>query len=766
MRKILIFTCIMFVVINFAWAEPPLSKIAIKGRITDVSDSKPLLGVNVFIEHTTLGAATNQNGEYILWSVPKGNIHIVASMMGYRMVHKEIEVNQEKEYIVNFELEQTMFEMGSVVVTGTGTPHILEDMPVRTEVITRIAIEQKNSMNLADALSFQTGIRVENNCSNCNFSQVRILGMEGKYSQILVDGDPVVSSLAGIYGLEHFPEEMIDRIEIVKGGGSSLYGGGAIAGVVNLITRKPMINRSQMKFMTNYTLGMPDIHVGAMAEVASDDGKSGAYIFGSARKRKPVDVDDDTYSELGELLNESLGFSWFYQPLKTGELTVQMHRIHEMRRGGNKFNKPYHEAEIAEALEHWRTGGALRWSHRTGPLFDYRVYYSFAFQDRKSYYGGLGGYTPADSLEALSFYGVTKNPLHIGGLQANFNLGGQLFSAGLQYSNDGLKDEAAANQAYHIDEVYENVGFFIQDNLHFGPKKQLEFVVGARVDKHSEVKNVIFSPRFNLKYQFGQGFNLRASVTSGFKAPQTYDEDLHLCAVGGDQRVTRNFKGLKEERSLSYSGGLDFIGYVGSIPLMFAATGFLTDLTNVFTNEYVGKSGNIEIWERVNGEGAVVKGIEFDLGIRPVTKLELRSGLTLKRNRYDQMLEDFGTKEFLRTPDVYGNFRVSYNLNSRCSIFTAASYTGGALIPHEVLVEGQEDPDLIIEKSGSFTEVDLGLSYRYTFSQGLKGKVSLGVKNITNAFQDDLDRGPDRDPAYTYGPRIPRTMYFAIATSF
>jgi outer membrane receptor for ferrienterochelin and colicins len=82
------------------------------------------------------------------------------------------------------------------------------------------------------------------------------------------------------------------------------------------------------------------------------------------------------------------------------------------------------------------------------------------------------------------------------------------------------------------------------------------------------------------------------------------------------------------------------------------------------------------------------------------------------------------------------------------------------------LAEGQEDPDLIIEKSGSFTEVDLGLSYRYMFSQGLKGKVSLGVKNITNAFQDDLDRGPDRDPAYTYGPRIPRTLYLALGTSF
>lgn len=766
MRKILMLTLIVFGMLISVRAEPPLSKITIKGQVTDASSGNLLPGVNVFVEHTMIGTATGQNGEYILWSVPKGKVRLVASMMGYKKVQKEIEANLEKEYIVNFELEQTMLEIGSVVVTGTGTPHLYEDMPVRTEVITRVAVEQKNPMNLADALSFQTGVRVENNCNNCNFSQVRILGMEGKYSQILVDGDPVVSSLAGVYGLEHFPEEMIGRIEIVKGGGSALYGGGAVAGVVNLITRKPITNQARIKYMQNYTLGVPDVHIGATAEIVNADGKSGAFIFGSSRVRKPVDVNGDTYSELGELLNESLGFSWFYQPLKTGELTVQFHRIHEMRRGGNKFDKPYHEAEIAEALEHWRTGGAFRWAQRTGPLFDYRLYYSFALQDRKSYYGGLGGYTLDDTLKALGFYGVTKNPLQIGGLQANLNLGGQLLTAGLQYSRDGLKDEAAANPTYHIDKVFNNIGIFIQDNLHFGVEKKLEFIIGARADKHSELKDIVFSPRFNLKYKFGQGFNLRASLTSGFKAPQIYDEDLHLCGVGGDQKVIRNYENLKEERSISYSGGLDFIGYLGSVPLMFAMTGFYTDLTNVFTIEYVGKSEDIEVWQRVNGDGAVVKGIEFDLGVRPVQELELRGGLTLKRNRYDQTLADFDTREFLRTPDVYSNFRIFYNVNSQFSISAAADYTGSALVPHEVLVEGQEDPALILEKSASFTVMDLGLSYKYMLSQNLRGKISLGVKNVTNAFQDNLDSGPDRDPAFTYGPRVPRTIYFALVTAF
>ncbi|MBN2090413.1 TonB-dependent receptor, partial [candidate division KSB1 bacterium] len=733
---------------------------SIKGKVIDKKTKEPLPGVNVIVEHTTVGAATDKNGDFVITHVSTGQLHLVASMMGYKREHKIIHIQPDETTVVNFELEATILEMGAVVVTGTATPHLVEDMPVRTEVIPRRLIEQKHACNLAEALSFHTGIRVENNCQNCNFSQVRILGLDGKYSQILIDGDPVVSSLASVYGLEHFPEEMVDQIEIVKGGGSSLYGGGAIAGVINMITRTPMINQVRIKYQNNSTDGKIDQHLGAVAETVFKKGTSGAYVFGSFRKRNPYDQNNDGFSELGEIRNESMGFKWYYQPFVNSELLASFHQIHEERRGGNKFDLPVHEAEIAEWIEHWRSGGTLRWSHRPGALFDYRFYYSFSIENRKSYYGGLGGDTPQDRLDALAFYGKTDNPLHIAGFQSNYRIENHLLTAGIQYSHDKLKDKTAAETAYHLDELYTNSGVFIQDNLHFGDEEQLEFVAGVRFDKHSELSDWILSPRLNGKFDLGKGITLRAAYTTGFKPPQTYDEDLHLCGIEGDQRIIRNSANLKEEQSYSFSSGLEYLGYLNDIPTMFSLTAFYTRLTDSFIERFVSKQGNIERWERVNSDGAMVKGVEIDLGIRPLSGFEVRGGLTYQRSQYDSPHEDFGTHNFFRTPALTGNIRLSLITSINIDIYLHGTYIGKADVPHEVVVKEQEDPLLLLEKSDKFFQTDVGLTYKLPLNNGLNTKFNIGIKNIFNAYQDDLDQGPDRDPAYVYGPTRPRTLFF------
>ena len=738
----------------------------IRGKIIDISSGQPLMGVNVFVEHTTVGSATNTEGKYQIKNVPVGKVKVVASMIGYKMERKVVNVPPMKVTTVNFKLQPTILEMGAVVVTGTGTPEIYENTPVRTAVIPHRLIEKKHSVNLAEALSFTTGVRVENDCQNCNFSQVRILGLDGKYSQILIDGDPVISSLAGVYGLEQIPAEMIDQIEVVKGGGSSLYGGGAVAGVINLITRRPVTNQVHLNYLENSTGGKMDHHVGAVAEFVNPVNTSGGFIFLSARERTPYDYNNDGYSELGELKNESLGFNWYLWPSQTSELSLHFHRIHEQRRGGNKFDLPVHEAEIAEALQHWRWGGTVKWSHHPSPLFDYRLYYSFAFEKRKSYYGGLGGYTARDTLRALDFYGRTDNPLQVGGAQMNYRVGNQLFTSGIQYSWNRLKDKATANPLYHINNLYTNIGIFLQDNIEFGKEGETEFVIGARADKHSELNSWILSPRINGKFKLGRGWILRGAFTTGFKPPQIYDEDLHLCGIEGDQRVTRNAHNLKPEKSHSLSGSVEFQNFVGSIPVMFDLTGFYTVLKGSFTLQFVGKTGNTERWERVNGGGANVKGVEFDIGIRPLSNLEFRGGLTYKKSRYDRVLEDWNTKNFLRTPDIYGYVWMSLDLTSGITFFASGNYTGKALVPHEIAVEDQENPDLVLKESSDFLEIDLNLSFRVFIVSGVVGKINVGAKNITDAYQKDLDRGPNRDPAYVYGPSRPRTFYTGFEVMF
>lgn len=739
---------------------------SVKGRVLDAETGAPLPGVNIMVAHTTIGAASGLDGAFNLPRVPLGEIELIATMMGYKkdVIHLNVDIEPSEE--VEIRLNSTVLQLSGVVVTGTGTPHLVEDTPVRTQLIPRLAIRQKQAPNLAEALAFQTGVRVENNCGNCNFTQVRLLGMEGNYAQILIDGDPVINSLSGVYGLEHIPEEMVDQIEIVKGGASSLYGAGAVAGVVNVITRRPMQNQMRTRSTLHSTDGELDHHLGLVAERVNADGTSGAYIHGSMRSRNPVDVNGDDFSELGEIAHESIGFKWFYKPLETGEFSASFHRIHETRRGGNKFDQPVHEAEIAEALEHWRTGATLRWEHRPSVLFDYKLYAAYSYEHRKSYYGGLGGNTDQDRLEALKFYGNTKNPLLVTGIQGNYRAGSHLITSGVQHSSDKLTDESAANPVYNIDNTYTNTGIFLQDNLHFGTDEQLELVFGARADKHSELDDWVFSPRVNLKAKLGRGMIFRSSASTGFKAPQTFDEDLHIESLGGDQRIIRNAEGLKHERSLSLTAGLEWTGSLGDMPVQSSVSFFRIRIEDSFMDSFVSADGDVQLWEHINSDGAEVKGLEMDLAMRPIGDVELRGGFMYKKSEYDSPSEDFGTTNFMRTPDFSGNLNLNMPFSHHFKMSLNAKYLGEMDVPHEIVVDGQDEPLLELTQSKSFIQLDLGFAVDLHLSGHMEPIFNFGVKNVLDAYQDDLDVGANRDPAYVYGPMRPRTYYCGLELTF
>jgi len=732
------------------------------GKVTRFENQSPLAGANVLVLNTTFGASTELDGNFKIHYVPAGEVTLVVSYMGYKSERANILVEKDKTTTTDFTLHAGILETGAIVVTGTTTPYLYEEAPVKTEVIPRKLIEQTQACNLAEAMSLQTGVRVENDCQNCNFTQVRILGFDGKYSQVLIDGDPVVSTLAGVYALEQFPDEMINQIEIVKGGGSALYGGGAMAGTINLRTKQPNLNRSRISYNTQSLDGSMDHRIGVMTELVSDDGRTGAYIFGSARQRDYYDYNNDGFSELGTLSNESIGMNWYYRPAANNELQASFHRIHEERRGGNDFDKPEHEADIAESLVHARWGGKLRWVQRINSDWDYQAYYSFSLLDRDSYYGGLGGNTAADSLDALNYYGKTKNQTHTVGLLSTYSMGNHHFTLGGQYYEDKLDDKSVKDSRYYIDNTYTNFGFFVQDDFNFF-NDHLNVVVGARVDDHSEMSDPVISPRINGKYEIMEDVNLRLAYTTGFKPPQTFDEDLHIESLGGEQRVVRNASDLEPEKSQTISAGFQYEGFVGDYALLIGVTGFHSQLSDAFTEvEDSNPNSNLILWKRINSDGAEVSGIEIDLGFKPSFDSELRMGMTYKTSAYDSEQEIFDgkfTDKFLRTPDLYGYFRASYDMTEKLNFFGSAKYTGTMYVPNETTEE-------IVETSQTFVELDAGLTWDLPFVNSFSAKLSFGMKNITDAYQDDLQKGVDRDPAYLYGPQLPRRVYAGVDVSF
>ncbi len=758
MKKHILFYIVIFVTTLNLFAEPPFKHGTLKGIVVNSETNHPIAGANVMIANTSIGTSTNLRGHFKIRHVPTGEITLKVSMIGFKTVTRKVNITHRRCSKVKIKMSQTLLKMGSVVVTGTGTPHTIEDAPVKTKLISRLDIEQSKSSNVAEALMFQPGVNVTNDCQNCNFTQVKILGMDGKYSQILIDGDPVVSSLAGVYGLEHYPAEMLDRMEITKGGGSALYGGGAVAGVINLVTRRPKVNQSRIKYKQSITdENSGDYHLGITSEMISQNGKSGAYLFASTRTRDQYDRNGDGFSELGQLKNESLGVNWFYNPIEDGELSTHLHRIHEFRRGGNDFELPSHEANISESVEHWKWGGTAKWKHQFSERLDYKVFYSFALTNRKSYYGGTGPEGAEDFDAALKAYGRTENPLHIGGITANYLLGNHLLTAGLQYSHDHVKDNSTANPLYYIDNNFINAGFFLQDNFHFASEK-LELVIGSRFDNHSEINQIIISPRLNIKYKFHRDFVFRSGYSTGFKAPQIYDEDLHICGLEGGQKIIRNSDDLTEEKSHSLTAGLDYNGYIGKFGVMAGITGYYTKIQDAFSTEFSHSEGRSNIWYRINQGGASISGVEIETGIQPNSAIEIIANVTFTDGQYEEQLEDWGTTDFLRTPDISGNLALSATLTSDLSISLKGKYLGKAQIPHEGKMK-------LIE-SDSFIRTDFYANYKLSFLQDFNAKVTLGVRNLMNAYQEDLDVGADRDPAYVYGPALPRSLFFNIETNF
>ncbi|HPN39151.1 MAG TPA: TonB-dependent receptor, partial [Melioribacteraceae bacterium] len=646
------------------------------------------------------------------------------------------------------------------------TMQLYEKASVKTEIIPQKLIQQQSACNLATALGLQTGVIVENDCNNCNFTQVRILGFDGKYSQILIDGDPVMSSLGNVYGLEHYPQEMIEQIEIVKGGGSALYGGGAVAGTINMMTKRPGFNKTKISYTGNSFEGIYDQQLGLISEIISQNNKAGFYVYGSTRNRNAYDRNGDGITELGMLKNQTIGFNGFIKPFYNTELQLSFHRISEERRGGSELDKPVHESAIAEMVKHEKWGGKIRWEHKFNSQFQYKVNYAFSILKRDSYYGGLSEDTPEAKLQALQYYGFSDNPLHTGGLQLNYIVNNHLLTGGFQYDHDKLLDQSVSSAAYYVNETFKNLGIFLQDEISLDEDGHTQIVAGFRFDDHSALKNWVISPRLNVKIELFESLTLRAGFTTGFKAPQIFDEDLHICGLEGTQKVIRNSSNLKEEKSLSYTLGFEFQDFVNDIPVIFGLTGFYTKLNDAYSEKYINSNGTIEFWERINSSGATVKGVELDFGVKPIKDLELRTGFTYKNNKYEDLLEDFNTKNFLRTPNLFGFARLSYDFTKSFSVFASLKYTGKMNVPHEIIVDYQDEPLLLLKESDSFVEIDLSLSKKLNISDDYEVELNAGVKNITDSYQKDLDFGLKRDPGYVYGPSQPRTVFVSVNLGF
>lgn len=768
------------------------------GHILDKVSQEHLPYVTFQIKGTTIGTATDETGHYYLKNPPIGEHTIEVKMMGYKTIEQTINITEGETQELNFDLEESTIFFEDVVISADRNGNIRRLSPSLVSVLDMKTFDATNSNTLSEGLKFQPGLRVENNCQNCGFPQVRINGLDGTYTQILIDSRPIISSLGGVYGLEQVPASMIEKVEIIRGGGSALMGSSAIGGSINIITKEPLRNSAEFSHtITNFnSSGAFENNTSFNTSMISEKRKAGMMVYGQHRDRDGYDHDGDGFTELSTLTNRSLGFRSF---LKTGDysrITLEYHNMHEFRRGGDQLDRPAHEAYITEQTEHNINGGSLKFDQSSADGKNkFSLYASTQYINRKSYYGGgdpAKGQLPEVKLgmsqdeiddvnkeidnynTRLMSYGRTSDLTYQIGGQYSYKFDKLWFmpaslTGGLEYLGNEL-DDVSGYRIKSIKQRAKTATAFAQNEW---INSNWSFLFGGRLDKNSLVDNLIFSPRANIRFNPNENINFRVSYSEGFRAPQLYDEDLHVDIAGGEQIVRLLSDDLDAEQSQSLSGSIDMYHLVNGINFNLLVEGFYTHLKNPFVDVRIGN----EITVENAADGAEVYGINLEGRVDIASWLNLQAGATLQRSLYsserkwwepeneeEKELDHVeATREMMRTPNSYAYFVATFTPTKKLSASLSGNYTGSMLVPHEA-GEGVEGVDQfskinITEETPTFFELNTKVSYTVDILKNVQLELNAGVQNILNAYQDDFDTGAGRASAYVYGPVSPRSFF-------
>ncbi len=765
----------------------------IEGKVVDAKTGEALPWVNVVVKGTSFGTATGSNGEFMIVNVPPGTYRIVASIIGYIPETKEVELLPEETVRVNFHLKQTILELGAVVVTGTRTPRFIKDVPVRTEVITFRTIEEKGARNLYESLARLPGVRVETQCQYCGFTMVRIHGLGADHTQILIDGEPVYSGLAAVYGLEQIASVGIDRIEVVKGAGSALYGSGAIAGAINIITKRPAKNEGTIgieigEHETNRFYLVSSIKGEKMGVSFWAENQTQGLIDETGDGETPEEVKKpDGLSDRVKTNLVNAGFRLISENLIGDDrLTLSGKTLHELRQGGRLTDDAY-ENPFTESTERIIT-------HRYELLSSYKMAFShggklnitFAMANHRrnatndaflcDYISIHGEPPPLDEMRPY----IAKEKTLTWNMNYVHPLKTQRLMLGLQYSYNYLKEKGKYVVVDEEDEAYgetytstskkeaREAGVYVQDEVSVSDK--IEMVLGLRYDIHKsedqfrgsgkvapsfepvKYNRTSINPRLALRLSITPSLSLRGSAGTGFRVPYGFSEDLHLCS--GSPRVWKG-DDLKPERSISLSLSIDCEKENFSGNVSFYRTFLKDKIGFVEAGEEARSLGYTYEWKNI--EDAYVQGIEVGGSFVVFSSILFDVSFTLNDGKYRNPREDWSGTGY-EEESRYISRLPMYTLN----VSTALSYRSlkvsldGALTgPMFIDYYENEETPRKIKRTDPYILLDGKISWRLHRNLFLYA----GGKNLTGYIQPEKHTD---DAAFIYAPLYGRILYAGV----
>jgi outer membrane receptor for ferrienterochelin and colicins len=766
------------------------------GDVRSKATGKHLPYVQIRVKGTKLTTNCDKSGHFQLANLPEGEQTVVASFVGYKPQELKVTMKRGSGTEVYFLLEEDEQELGQVVVTGTRTPHFLKNVPIRTEVLTAQALRNKNAQNLYEALEGVPGVRVEQQCQFCNFSMVRMQGLGAEHTQVLVDGEPIYSGLAGVYGLSQMGTNDVDRLEIVKGAGSALYGSSAVAGAINVITKEPGYEPEVTADLQFGNFGYRNYNASGSIRKRN----IGLNVFAQRTENDAVDAtrDGDTRDEVkhkdgvsdrvaSRLTNMGFGLH-FYSPFaKNDKLVLRGKAMEEHRAGGTLTDDLYRNpfSEGTEDITTNRLSADLNYSLPIGRRSELNFSNAYVYHRRSAtndiflgdYTESHGGTAPDVQMmrpyvarentytPSLTFTTRLKGHTLLGGVQGYFT---NLRETGLYCIND--EEDAHHGTAYtSVGRKHANeVGFFVQDEWTILPG--LVAVPGLRFDIHNsgeeytsseqvfdstfpktKFSETSFNPRLALKYEISPEFVVRANVGTGCRAPYGFSEDLHLCS--GSPRVWKS-SDLKAEHAVSLNLSADYYGSNYQLSANLFRTNLSDKIEFVPADEQVKKLGYTYQWK--NQDDAYVQGVELGVKWNPLK--DLRTGLswTFNQGRYKHVRDDWADTPYAkasrnvpRFPAMTGDLVLEYTPGTW-------TFSVNGSLQGKMYVDYMKDDEIAekIKETGTFMLFNARVAKQLgAFT------VYAGGKNIFSYLQDEKHTD---NAAFMYAPVYGATWYAGV----
>ncbi|MCV9932406.1 TonB-dependent receptor [Flavobacterium sp. LS1R47] len=716
-----LFTILLFSMLQVSFSQNTSS---ISGKVS--VENQENLQANVQLLKTNYRTQTDSLGYYKLESIPQGNYKIQISSLGLQTITKNITVKENQPLTLDFELSNNENELNEVVISGTLKAVKRLESAVPVEVYTPVFFKKNPTANIYEALQNVNGVRPQLNCGVCNTGDIHINGLEGPYTSVMIDGMPIVSSLSTVYGLSGIPNSLVERIEIVKGPASSLYGSEAVGGLINIITKSaanaPVFSADVFTtswLETNVDLGMK-----------FNAGKNATALLGINyfSYNQKIDNDNDGFTDVTLQDRISVFQKWSFKRKENRIFTIAGRGMYEDRWGGDvRWEKKYRGGDEIYGESVYTKRGELIGSYQL-PTDEKLI---FSFSGNVHYQDSRYGTTSYIANQKIGFAQLTWDKK----IRNNDLLAG-IASRYTYYDDNTTSTELQGKN--NPDKTWLP-GIFLQDEITLSEKHKI--LLGLRYDYNSIHGNII-TPRFAYKLKFNDNNILRFNAGTGYRVVNLFTED-HAALTGSREVVIAN--NLNPEKSVN--ANLNYIKkiYFSSGTFIgIETTAFHTRFSNKIIADYETDPNKI-IYDNINGY-AVSQGISTNIDVNFNNGLKLIAGATIM----DVSNIENGIRErpYL-TEKFTATWSVSYKINP---IDLAIDYTGNLYSPMKLPLLGDNDPRSPNSPWYSLQNI------QFTYTGWKNFELYAGIKNLLNftpkrnnpflisRTNDPFDKNVDYDP--------------------